>query len=126
MRYTSIYPTLCELAGLRPPDHIEGFSIVPLLKDPKSTRETPAITTQGFKNHTVRSEDWRYIRYADGSEELYDEVGDPLEYKNLADDPRHSAQKAELAKWLPSTNAADLPSKSTGGKTRKGRKAAGR
>jgi arylsulfatase A-like enzyme len=124
--YTSIYPTLCELADVQAPDHLEGLSIVPLLKDPKSAWETPAITTQGLMNHTVRSENWRYIRYAGGSEELYDEVGDPLEYKNLADDPRHAAQKAELAKWLPSSNAADLPSKATGGKTKKGRKPVGR
>jgi hypothetical protein len=51
----------------------------------------------------------RYIRYADGSEELYDELADPLEYTNLAGKPEHAARKAELAKWLPKTDAPDLP-----------------
>ena len=121
--YTSIYPTLCELAGVEPPDHLEGISIAPLLRDPQAAWNTPAITTQGFKNHTIRAENWRYIRYADGGEELYDEAADPFEHTNLADDPRYEAQKAELAMWLPSTNAADLPSKAQGGRARKGRAA---
>ena len=52
---------------------------------PEAAWDTPAITTHGFKNHTVRTEGWRYIRYADGDEELYDEAADPLEYTNLAE-----------------------------------------
>jgi arylsulfatase A-like enzyme len=120
--YTSVYPTLCELAGLDPPGHLEGTSIGPLLRDPEAAWETPAITTHGRQNHTIRTEGWRYIRYADGGEELYDEAADPLEYTNLADDPRHAAQKAELAKWLPSTNARDLPGKVDGAGKRRGRR----
>jgi arylsulfatase A-like enzyme len=69
----------------------------------------PAITTHGFRNHTVRTEDWRYIRYADGSEELYHNAQDPLEYTNLAGHTEHQAKKAELAKWLPKSDAKDLP-----------------
>jgi len=52
----------------------------------------------------VRSENWRYIRYHDGSEELYDETKDPLEWTNLAKDSRFSSIKADLAKWLPKVN----------------------
>jgi len=107
--YTSIYPTLCALTGLPQPAHLEGSDLSPLLKDVKSPREVPSITTHGFRNHTVRTEDWRYIRYADGSEELYHDAQDPLEYTNLAGRTEHQAKKAELAKWLPKSDAKDLP-----------------
>jgi arylsulfatase A-like enzyme len=107
--YTCIYPTLCELTGQPLPDHLEGRSIVPLLKDPLSAWETPAITTHGYKNHAVRTEGWRYILYANGDEELYDTAADPLEYINLADRAKYAARKTELAKWLPQTDAANLP-----------------
>ena len=107
--YSSIFPTLCALTGLPQPAHLEGRDISPLLKDVKAAWDVPAITTHGFQNHAIRAEDWRYIRYADGSEELYDEAADPLEYTNLAAKSEHAARKAELAKWLPKTNAANLP-----------------
>lgn len=107
--YTCIYPTLCELAGLALPEHLDGRSIAPLLKNPMMDWEHPALTTHGYKNHTVRTEGWRYIRYATGDEELYDESADPLEYTNLAQRPDHASRKAELAKWLPKTDAEELP-----------------
>ncbi len=103
--FMCIYPTLCELAGLPVPPHVEGPSIVSLLRDPKAAWDRPAITTHGFQNHAVRTEHWRYIRYADGGEELYDERTDPYEWTNLATKPEFAATKAELAKWLPSHNA---------------------
>jgi hypothetical protein len=103
--FMCVYPTLCELAGLPVPAHVEGRSIVPLLRDPQAPWELPAMTTHGYMNHTVRTEGWRYIRYADGSEELYDEARDPYEWTNLALKPEHAATKAQLAKWLPTTNA---------------------
>ena len=84
--------------------------------------DTPAITTHGFKNHTVRTEGWRYIRYANGDEELYDETADPLEYKNLATMADHATRKRELAKFLPKTDAAELPSAGAGGQKKKANK----
>jgi hypothetical protein len=57
----------------------------------------------------VRSEGWRYIRYADGGEELYDSQADPLEYTNLAGKSEYAGRKAELAKWLPNSDAPNLP-----------------
>ena len=109
--FMCIYPTLCELAGLPVPRHVEGTSIVPLLRDPKAAWDKPAITTHGFKNHAVRTEQWRYIRYADGGEELYDERKDPYEWTNLAAKAEFAAIKVELAKWLP---AHDAPHKGSG------------
>ena len=67
-----IYPTLLELTGLPANENNEGISLLPQLKDATTKRERPAITSHGPGNHGVRSENWRYIRYADGSEELYD------------------------------------------------------
>ena len=107
--YTSIYPTLCALTGLPQPAHLEGRDISPLLKDVKTAWDVPAITTHGLRNHTVRTEDWRYIRYADGSGELYHNAEDPLEYTNLAGQSAHQAKQTELAQWLPKINAPELP-----------------
>ena len=63
--------------GLPPREGLEGHSLVQQLKDAGAPREWPAITTANQGNHAVRSERWRYIRYADGSEELYDRRADP-------------------------------------------------
>ncbi|HSJ01295.1 MAG TPA: sulfatase, partial [Verrucomicrobium sp.] len=106
--FTSIYPTLCDLAGIPTPAHVEGKSIKSLLADPAAPWTTPAVTTYQFGNHTVRSEGWRYTHYENGDEELYDETKDPLEHTNLAGDSNFTAQKAELAKWLPKTNKEDM------------------
>ncbi|MEZ6043833.1 MAG: sulfatase [Planctomycetaceae bacterium] len=107
--FSCIYPTLCSLTGLKIPDHIEGRDISPLLHDPGTQWDHPALTTHGFQNHTVRTERWRYIRYANGDEELYDEQADPFEYINLADVAAHSLTKQQLRKLLPETDAPNLP-----------------
>jgi len=112
--YSCIYPTLCALSGLEKPSHLEGQDIGSLLKDPAAKWDTPAITTHGRENHTVRTEGWRYIRYANGDEELYNDASDPLEYKNLASSPEHAAKKQELAAQLPKKNAENLPMNSEG------------
>lgn len=96
-----LYPTLVELAGLPPKSDLDGISIVPLLKNPAAAWDRPALTTAGFKNHALRTERWRYIRYEDGSEELYDHDKDPLERANLAASAEFAQVKADLQKWLP-------------------------
>ena len=104
-----IFPTLLDLASMPARSDLEGHSLVPQLKDAEAPREWPAITTHNQGNHTTRTDDWRYIRYADGSEELYDEKADPNEWTNLAKDPKHAARKAELAKWLPTIDKPPVP-----------------
>lgn len=105
--YLNIYPTLAELCGLPVSSGLEGVSLQPLLKDPSASWVRPAITTHGRNNHGVRSQDFRYIRYADGGEELYDHRLDPMEWKNLAADPDYAEIKSELARWLPQRNVPE-------------------
>jgi arylsulfatase A-like enzyme len=96
-----LYPTLLELCGLPASSALEGESLVPLLLDPAARRGRPALTTLEPGLHALRSRDFRYVRYQDGSEELYDHRVDPGEWTNLAGDPAFAAVKAELAAWLP-------------------------
>jgi arylsulfatase A-like enzyme len=107
----SLYPTLCTLAGVPVPKHAEGVNIKPLLADPAAEWTTPALTTMYKDNHTLVTADWRYIHYADGTEELYNERTDPREHTNVADKPENAAVKKKLAKFLPTTNAAPVESK---------------
>jgi arylsulfatase A-like enzyme len=104
-----VFPTLLELASLPARTDLEGRSLTPQLKDANAAREHPAITTHNQGNHAVRTEDWRYIRYADGSEELYDVRADPHEWTNLAGDPKHGAVKKDLARWLPKVDKPPVP-----------------
>jgi len=109
--FIDVYPTLADLCGLPIADDLEGHSLRPLLANPQSQWDRPAITTHGRNNHAVRSERYRYIRYADGSEELYDHAADPLEWHNLAGDAEHADAKAALARWLPETNVPAAPTR---------------
>ncbi len=104
-----IYPTLVDLCGLPPKEGLEGHSLVPQLKDPKTPRPWPAITSHNQGNDTIRTERWRYIRYADGSEELYDHRTDPNEWTNLAAEAEFATTKQDLARWLPRSPASPAP-----------------
>lgn len=104
-----IYPTLVELCGLPARKDLEGHSLLPQLKDPQAPRPWPAITSHNQGNHGVRSERWRYIRYADGSEELYDLEADPHEWTNLAGKPEHASVIAEHRRWLPAVDRPPAP-----------------
>jgi arylsulfatase A-like enzyme len=99
--HLDIYPTLLELAGLPPRSGNEGLSLVPLLDDPEAEGFHASITTHGFGNHAVRTERWRYIRYEDGSEELYDHWNDPREWTNLAGNSQYARIIEQLAAYLP-------------------------
>ncbi len=104
-----VYPTLSELCGLSISEELEGHSLLPQLKDAAAVRSWPAITTHNHDNHGIRSRDWRYIRYADGSEELYDLIRDPNEWTNLASRVEHKSTLDEHRKWLPSVNLKPAP-----------------
>ena len=103
-----LFPTLLDLSGIPTKEGLDGHSLVPLLKDAEAPWPHPAITTYDFAEFSIRTEDWRYIHYIDGSEELYDHRTDPNEWKNLADDPEHADILAEMKQHIP-TDPAPMP-----------------
>jgi choline-sulfatase len=81
-----IYPTLVDATGLEKQDtdkHLDGMSLLPWINDPAAKKDRPAITTIYAHNPRVAGDRYRYTRYADGSEELYDRKTDPHEFDNL-------------------------------------------
>ena len=82
-----LYPTLTDMCGLPPKASNEGRSLVPLMEDPLMEWRFSALTTYARKNHSLRTERYRYIRYENGAEELYDHQFDPEEWENIAGDP---------------------------------------
>lgn len=106
---SALYPTLLALAGLPADSSCDGTSLVSLLENPSAVWELPALMTYGRGNHAVRSDRWRFIRYADGTEELYDHQVDPNEWKNLAGEGSYRAVLEEHRKWLPAEEAELVP-----------------
>ena len=103
-----LYPTLVSLAGLPKPDGVEGRDLTPILKQPETEWNQPALTTWFPNNYALRSAQYRYIRYEDGTEELYDMGKDPDEFTNLANNPEYAATIQEMKKWLPATTHKDV------------------
>ena len=108
-----VYPTLVDLAGLPARSGLDGLSLRPLLENPAAEWERPSLTTHRRGNHAVRGERWRYIRYADGSEELYDHHLDDPEWRNLARDSRYADVKKRLSARIPETEAPEAPTAPT-------------
>ena len=99
----SIYPTLLDLCGLEPYDKNEGMNLAPLLRGKNKTTGNFALTTYGWGNHGIRTKNFRYIRYNDGSEELYDHRHDPNEWHNLVKQGKTSGTE-RLKQYLPEVN----------------------
>lgn len=104
-----LFPTLAEWCGLKAPRGLEGRSLGPQLRRASAPRKWPAITTANPGNHAVRSERWRYIRYADGSEELYDLQADPHEWTNLVQRAEVRSIVQEHRAWLPRSEEPHAP-----------------
>jgi len=110
-----LYPTLLELAGLPPNPANEGRSLKPLLENPDREWPYPAVITWGRNNHAVRDTRYHYMHFNDGSEELYDLVNDPNEWRNLAKDEEYASVKVRLQQSLPKINAPWAPNTAGGG-----------
>jgi arylsulfatase A-like enzyme len=108
-----VYPTLVELCGLRPSAKPEGRSLVPLLKNPSAEWASTAITAFNDRNVSIRTERFRYIRYRDEQEELYDCTADPHEWRNLAANPDYATALKELRALVPSLSgmSKSMPTK---------------
>ena len=108
----SIYPTLVRLAGLPANQSIagQGHEVTPLLKNPKAEWKHFGLCTHRRNNHSIRSRNFRYIRYQDGSEELYDHRNDPNEWNNLANQESMKSVIAEHRKHIPQKSVKEGPS----------------
>ena len=107
-----IYPTLVELCKLPKNSHLDGISLVPQLRDARTPREHPAVTSSYAGNHSIRNRDWRLIVYDDGAEELYDHRTDPDEFHNLAGQLEYKLIRDELVRWLPQKSVPEFKAKS--------------
>ncbi len=94
-----LYPTLTESTGIATPEDVQGTSLLPMLNDPTTEGKSGALS-YARGGHSWRTKRWAYMRYPDGSEELYDMVNDPNQFTNLAMDPGHQEQKEQLARQL--------------------------
>lgn len=103
----SLYPTLVELTGLTAKADNDGPSLVPLLKDSESPWEHVSVTHLGKpRSYGLSAQDWRYIHYSNGDEELYHIADDPYEWSNLAQASQHEPKLKELRAQAPQHFAA--------------------
>lgn len=79
-----IYPTLCQLAGLKAPKHLEGASLVPQLNDPAKPSEQTAISYWGGLKSVITPAEHQIIdRKSNKVKQRYDLSKDPHEANNL-------------------------------------------
>jgi arylsulfatase A-like enzyme len=107
-----LYPTILDLAGLPANGMNEGKSLAASLKGGSLPEDAHALVTFGRNNHSVFTRDYHFIRYEDGSEELYDRAKDPHAFDNIAGDPDHCGTRKKLKALLPETNRLWAPASS--------------
>lgn len=114
--FVDIYPTLCDLAGLELPDHLEGDSLVPAMEQPdliykkaafsqwpKVSRSNPEKVITGY---TIKYKTYSYTEWTRNksgqilARELYDHKTDPAENENIAGYPENKEIVKELSELL--------------------------
>jgi len=114
--FVDIYPTLCELCGLKRPRHLQGDSLVPVLRNPKRPWKKAAFTqwpkvarrnpNKVITAYSIKTDRYRYIEWTRNktgkvlARELYDHQVDPEENENIANDPKNKAIVSRLSKLL--------------------------
>lgn len=111
-----VYPTLLAVAGLKDDPKLEGHSLKPLLENPAANWPYMARTSFGPGNYAIRSEQYRYIHYNDGSEEFYNHANDPHEWNNLAKNAEFLSQIERHRAFVPKAIHPILGTGSTGHK----------
>jgi len=97
----NVYKTIAEYTGIKTPKYTDGESLIPIINDQTKTLAKPTITSWGRGNYAVRTKDYRYIKYYNGGEELYNHTNDPNEWTNLAKDPNYATIKNNMKAQLP-------------------------
>lgn len=103
-----LYPTLLDILNLPALHDLDGNSLLPLIQQPSLEWDHPVVIARNPDEMAVRSNRWRYIRYAQGGEELYEYVGDPDELINLASNSARDAIKQDLQSHFPSNPQTPL------------------
>lgn len=93
-----IYPTLTQLCGLDTPDDLDGVSLVPVLANSDAVVKQDALSF--YKGAALRTDRWAYMKYKDGTQELYDMQSDRLQFTNLADKPEYAPTVQQLEKRM--------------------------
>lgn len=103
--FIDIYPTLCDLAGIPLPAHLDGKSLVPLLEDPQAEFKE-AIFSRFHRGESIKTKDYVYTEWIDPENSevtarmLYDHRTDSLENFNVAEDPRYKEVSIRLSQQL--------------------------
>jgi len=106
VEFVDIFPTVTELAGLPMPENLDGVSLVPLVKNPGTDSDRAAFSQVQFREvsgRAVRTDRWRYVEWGEkgaAGRELYDQVSDPEEMKNLAEEKEAGEVVADLRTLL--------------------------
>lgn len=95
-----IYPTVLARADANIPKEVAGNDLTPLLNNPSAKWSHSVLTTWTEGQHSLRTQEWRLIRYRDGDKELYHNSVDPDERENLASDSRHAGTLKALCDQL--------------------------
>ncbi|MFT7634201.1 MAG: arylsulfatase A-like enzyme, partial [Mariniblastus sp.] len=103
-----MYPTLVELCKLPTPHQsLEGESLASSLNNPAAAKDRNVfLPYMEPGEYAIINRDWRYIRYGDDGEELYNLREDPNEWTNLASQPKYADVKTRLRKSAPKSFAA--------------------
>lgn len=120
VEFVDIYPSLCELAGLELPGHLQGTSFVPLVEDPdkkwkeaamsywpESNRDNPEKVVMGYTVQTDRYRYTEWIRKRTGellARDLFDHLNDPGENRSIANDPANEELMQHLSDLLDKGN----------------------